>query len=783
MINIVNFGNDIIIRGRDIKGNRYIKNAQQNPYFYIPSTEGQFTTIYGDTVRRVNFSSTGEVFNKRNNYRRTFEDNVGITTRYLIDNFTSIEEAPVRVCFLDIETEDRNGFPNPAHGDKQILSICCYDNFSEKYYIFLNSPNGKQDKRIENIDGYKVKILEHSNEIQMLGDFKNFVSALDFDVFYAWNGDFFDYPYILNRMRNLGIEPEELSPYGKISKDFKQKIVDEKTGQVSFKMRYGMPIGRSFLDLMEAYKKLSIQKMESYSLDYVSMVEINSNKIEHSEKIGEMWENNLSLFLKYNLHDVILMVKIENKKGITAYFDAIRRMTFCNWEDIFFNSKVLDSFMLKKAHEMNVILPSRNYNVVDEEKVEGAIVDILKVGVTENVAVADVKSLYPSAMETCNMSPETIIQPHELDKYDEYCKVDDVYFRMDKRGFIPTVIRDLWDLRQEYKNKMRQCKFGSDEYNKWNNIQTVCKFLLNSIYGVMKFKSFRLYNRNVFKSVTYFGRKNNLFMQDIVKETGHDLVLYDTDSNDFKLNSKTFDDMVAEAKSVIDLMNNRVESWVEENFGCSKFNCVEIEFEKIYGALFTTKNEDNEVVKKRYAGLIIYDDGKDLREEPELIVMGFGGKRSDTPLLFKNLQKEIFMDILSSNKQIAIDKLTKIRKNITNGKYSAEEIAIPAGMSKEVGEYASTIPIWVRGAIYANNYFGENIIRDKVKYIYIKEKPMKNDIPKSNVISFTEVFPKELEIDYEAMAERLIDKPYKNILITLGYNIDVLKGQTTLFEW
>ena len=190
--------------------------------------------------------------------------------------------------------------------------------------------------------------------------------------------------------------------------------------------------------------------------------------------------------------------------------------------------------MLRKARERQVILPSRKFELDEEESVEGAIVGVCKIGVNKNVAVLDVKSLYPNAMKTCNMSPETILRSpghcgmsvEDIENGDiPYCVVEDVYFRMDKQGFIPFVIDDLYELRRKYKAEMHSYEHGSEDYNRLNNMQIVCKFLLNSIYGVSKYKSFRLRDRDVFKSVTYFGRANNRFMQDIVKETGHELVL------------------------------------------------------------------------------------------------------------------------------------------------------------------------------------------------------------------------------------------------------------------
>ena len=46
----------------------------------------------------------------------------------------------------------------------------------------------------------------------------------------------------------------------KCVKDIKRKREDEKTGEITIDIIWGMPYGRSFLDLMEAYKKIITAK-------------------------------------------------------------------------------------------------------------------------------------------------------------------------------------------------------------------------------------------------------------------------------------------------------------------------------------------------------------------------------------------------------------------------------------------------------------------------------------------------------------------------------------------
>ena len=138
MINYESLGREIIIRGRDKETKkRYETKIDYKPYFYVLNEDGEHTSLFGDSLERVYCENTNELVKKRGNYYKTFEADVLHANRFLIDNYDEIDEEPIRVCHLDIETEDREGFPNPDEADKTILSIAMYDNFTKRYTIIV----------------------------------------------------------------------------------------------------------------------------------------------------------------------------------------------------------------------------------------------------------------------------------------------------------------------------------------------------------------------------------------------------------------------------------------------------------------------------------------------------------------------------------------------------------------------------------------------------------------------------------------------------------------------
>lgn len=928
MLSYESNGKEIIVRGRSEDGGRYQYKRPFTPYFYVPSKDGEYISLFGDKLKKVECDSTFDLVNERKRYKVTFESDVPHANKFLIDNFKEIKPEPIRVCFLDIETEDRDGFPDIEIADKQILSIALYDSFTKKYFALVTSPNkksvrGNYDIEYDGKDSVNVEYLEYKTENEMLAAFIKIVVNFDFDIFYAWNGEGFDYPMIFNRINRLKLPVKNLSPI---------KAINPKT-------KY--PRGRAFMDLMKAHRKLSTQEMESYALDYIGEMELGSRKVVHKEKIGDMWEHDMRKFVKYNVKDVYLMVGIEAKKGITDYFDTIRRTTYCNWDDLLWNSKVLDTFALKYAHELDIVLPAKNYGKDDEAGIQGARVLIPEVGIHKGAAVLDVTSLYPSAILTCNMSPETIIDENYAIEHDiQYCKVDDICFRVDKRGFVPLLVERLWGLRQDYKKIRNQYDMDSIEYKKWDTTQSVCKALLNSIYGVLLLKVFRLYNRNVGKSITYFGREYNKYMESLIIGDGykpmygdsvtgdtkvsivsnnemglckiedlfthvcckkgdkeycklkntftatitddgkylykkvpyvmrhkankniyrvrtgdvhvnvtedHSLIIYkdggmveakptelidsncklikyvvetgieyhdvdsvekidyhkdeyvydievedthrffannilvhNTDSIAFQLHETGFEERIKEANAMNDKINSLNDKWCEDRWGTSKYNKLNLEMEQIYESLLIFPSRTGKAAKKRYCGLVYYKDGVDLRDEPELCMKGISAKRSDSPSILRNLQKEVFVMVLNGQCDEARERIKKVRFDITNNKYTPEELAFPKGMSKNIDEYTKTTPIHIRGAEYANTFCGENIKREKIKFIYVKDCVHPRCAPPTNVISFMEHFPEGYSPDWVKMAEKLIDYQYDTLYKCMGWDINELKGQISL---
>lgn len=735
-------GNNVIIRGRQSNSERYQHTKKYESYFYVPSTEGTYMSIFGDRLAKITCAPY-EIKKISAGHSKVFEDDVRMEIKYAVDHYTVIPEEPIRVCFLDIEVDDHDGYPDIEQSDKDIIAICCYDNFKKRYYSFILTPDGNSREMSRTKTG---NIYYFKTEEDLIIKWTRYMHAMDFDVVTGWNLDGFDRPYLLNRMRFLNINVDVLSPIGK------------------FDEYMNKPKGVAWIDLMEAFKKVSLSELESYSLDYVSKHFLGEGKIEHAGHVGTLWKEDFDTFIQYNCKDVELLVKLNDYKGIIFYFDNIRRFAFCSWDSVFFNTRVLDSFFLKKAREYGVVLPHRP-SKVSSDTIEGAIVISPVVGIHPNVACADVKSLYPTAIIVGNMSPETIDPDGDI-------VVGDVRFNSHNRGFVPRVVADLWDLRQSWKKEMRKYPVHSEEYDKWSNLQETCKQILNSCYGALLMSGFRLYRREIGAAITYFGRMTNKHMQEMIRNQGYEVIAGDTDSVFFSLKENN----VKEGTEVIKTINDSFPKFCEDNFGSSEFCKIEVEFDKLYSTIFFIGDEKGRPVKKRYAGLISAIDGKYV-DEPYMDAKGFDLRRSDSPAFIRELQKDTLQSILENkNKNEIVSNVRNIRMKIEQKKYTPAEIAIPKGMSKQIYEYTKNIPIHIRGIDYYNKYCGGKVKREKVKYIYVKRAP--DGIPQTDVISFVDSAPEGFVYDYKKMAELLIDYKFANIFASMGWGIKELQNRT-----
>jgi len=778
----------IHIFGRDTKRNaHHLQVTGFRPYFYAPAAQADtkahpaqvtveegvsYRSIRGETLRRLYTIKPTDVREVRDRYTH-YEADIPFTTRFMIDcdltggvsapsescTYEEVVRAdvscPARICILDIECEDRRGFPDPARD--AVICITCWDSFAGDYTSFIFSPGMDHCDlgALSTRDGLENgcfcagmhDIRTFQTERSMFEAFTAYIRERDPDILSGWNFLEFDLPYLVKRMETLGQNPVSLAR------------LEGMTERNALR-------GRTVFDLLSGYRKMHVTQRESYRLDAVAEAEIGETKVRYSGTISELWKKDPCLLIEYNFKDVELCVAINRKNRIIEFYREIARYVGCPLERTLNSSSVIDVFVLRKAFGQYV-LPSKGF--APSEEFEGATVFEPSRGVRENIVVLDLKSLYPMAMMTINASPET------KDPGGELKAPNGVRFKKEPDGLTRSIISDLLVEREEKKELRNQFPFNSPEYVLYDLQQNVLKVIMNTYYGVSGYTRFRLYDREIGAAVTSVGRAIIEHTRSVIETLGYRVIYGDTDSCMVLIPPGGLEETIRIARAIEDAVNRSYAEFARRELAAER-HYFSIKFEKIYRRFFQAGK------KKRYAGHLVWKEGKDT---DEIDVVGFEIRRSDSPQITRAVQKRVMEMILHGEQYEAVrDYLADIIRNYRTGRYSLDEIGIPGGIGKDLADY-QTDDAHIRGAKYANEYLGMEFAKgSKPKRVYIRNVTSKYRQTDVLCFEYGDQVPPEFQVDWELMLEKTLRQPISRIIEALGWKwADIDPSRTTLAQW
>ena len=245
----------------------------------------------------------------------------------------------------------------------------------------------------------------------------------------------------------------------------------------------------------------------------------------------------------------------------------------------------------------------------------------------------------------------------------------------------------------------------------YEELQGTAKTILNSIYGVVAYNKFILFNEIIPASITSTARQLNYWVQQQSRNNNFIPLYGDTDSIFLSLESdKSFDVFVNQVKDFKIILNTSFKDFMKKftsNNYVIENQKNEINFEKSYNKILFTNT------KKRYFGTIKYYKGK-IKEEETLSVTGLETRRDDTPNYFKQHLLKMYKILLDSDKDKVREYFNFIKKDIK--KCKVEDLIIKIKMSRDVNDYEN-IPIHLR----ALQNSGIEIRRgEQVQMIYVK---------------------------------------------------------------
>jgi DNA polymerase I len=428
-----------------------------------------------------------------------------------------------RVHTLDIEVDDRHGFPED--GEQTIICLTSHDSGRDEYVVWLyESPEGVPGP--EAVADYEpigegpvdVDVRAFPEEAEMLVDYLDYVDETDPDVLTGWNFDDFDAPYLIDRIDRLSSGHDRLES-DRLSRV--DEVWDSGWGGPDVK-------GRVVFDLLYAYQRTQFSELDSYRLDAVGEEELGVGKERYTGDIGDLWESDPERLLEYNLRDVELCVELDRKQDIVPFWVEVASFVGCKLEDATTPGDAVDMYVLHEIHG-EFALPSKGQQE-SEEYEGGAVFDPIS-GVKEMVSVLDLKSLYPMCMVTINASPETKVDPAEYEG-ETYVAPNGTHFRKEPDGVIRAMVDELLEEREEKKALRNDKDPGSDAYDTYDRQQAAVKVIMNSLYGVLGWDRFRLYDKEMGAAVTATGRDVIEFTESAAAELDKEVIYGDSVTGD-----------------------------------------------------------------------------------------------------------------------------------------------------------------------------------------------------------------------------------------------------------
>jgi DNA polymerase elongation subunit (family B) len=831
--NVQSLGGRILYRG--VKDGKRIKlKIDYEPQLYLPARNGKGTHKSLDGLDLIPKRFDG--IREAREYVKQYDGLPGAPKIYGNTRFeyafiaeqhpemVDWEQDKISIAIIDIEVGSENGFPDPYKADEPITAIAL---------TFLNGHTyvfGCGDFRNDNPD--TVTYIKCNDEYSLCSKFIEFWCRMYPDVITGWNTKFFDIPYLVNRFRKILGEDKAkmLSPWNYIS-ERKTNINGRLLIAYSF-------VGIESLDYIELYKWYAPggKSQESYRLDNIAQVELGEGKISYDEyeNLHQLYKLNYQKFIEYNIKDVALIIKLEDKLKLLELALTLAYDTKCNYEDVFAQTRMWDSLTYSYLLGKDIIVPPKE--VQDKDAAfEGAYVKEPQVGLHNWVASFDLNSLYPHLMMQYNISPETLIEPENYtqemrDILSQGVSVDKLllkkvnlsnlngctitpngqFFRTDIQGFLPKMMVEMYDDRKKFKKMMLQAqqeyeneKDESKKYDiekrvaRYNNLQLAKKVSLNSAYGALGSQYFRFYDLRMALGVTTAGQlsirwieaKINAYMNKLLGTDNDYVIASDTDSIYLRM-SELMDKFVkdqTDKQKVISVMDKICEEKIQPYIDKSYQELAD--YVHAYDQKMQMKREglsDKGVwtAKKRYI-LNVYNNEGVQYAEPHMKVMGLEMIKSSTPSAIREKMKDAIKLMMTGTEQEVQDFIANFRKEFK--RLPAEEISFPRGLnglntySDPVMLFKKGTPIHVRGAIVYNHNLKQlgltkkyPLIQEgeKLKFTYLK---MPNHF-KNDVVSFPGRIPKEFEldnyIDYDVQFDKAFLEPIGVILKCMNWSAE-----------
>lgn len=522
------------------------------PYVFIDDENGEFKSIEGTSVSKKTFKNYNEYYTFVKNTPNCKENILKPDIQFLAEHYhgipdDEIENPHLKIYSIDIEVHAED-FPKASEATAPVCLISVCNLLDNKTTSFgLKEYNGK----------YKgqdwLTYVHCKNEDVLLQQFFGFMNRYPCDVITGWNCQEFDLQYLINRaLRIFGEDskvPNKLSPINVV------RTWITKEGDFSIDIA-----GVTILDYLDIYKWYSPNKLERYTLEYVSNYELEKGKVDYSEyeDLRTLYDANWNMYVEYNIIDAYRVGQLEEKLGYVKLVQTLSLLTKVPMKFYHTQTALIEGILITYYRRNGLCAPT--FYGGTQEGYAAAYVKEPKTGLHKWVIDLDIASSYPTAIITLNMSNETYygrilgftedqmmhhMKERTLPEFDMIKDTGKIRFTGRKLeifneaikkkllcvapcgsvfstsvpGVISAVEKSMFYKRIEVKSKMNKLKKKLPELKgkdidktkekiaRYQGLQNALKIILNSTYGILAVPFSRYFNTNIAEAIVSCGRQ------------------------------------------------------------------------------------------------------------------------------------------------------------------------------------------------------------------------------------------------------------------------------------
>jgi len=394
------------------------------------------------------------------------------------------------IFFVDIENEILDKKPQPHLAESAVQSISIVTK-NKVLVMGVDALSQDQEKSIkEDINNYfakfnadyDFKFIRYKNEYEMLLNFfEKYVPKMP--VITGWNFTEYDWVFLTNRARKIGVDPSSASNTRLLRQPFKR---NNKNGKeiISY---CELPAHRLVVDYMELYDKwnTTIKVKEASSLDFVSDGILGVKKVNYEGSLKTLAASDYKKFVFYNAVDSILVQKIHEKTKWIDILYGISTLSRIKTLDAYSTLPVTEGILRRKLkEEKNVILCRLEKSLPDtvietaEKAVKGGWVKDPVKGMGYWVACYDFASLYPTCMRMFNISADSykgVLSPakdfavfngHRIELEPTDIKLLNNTVFKNETGIVNQVMTDIYGDRKKFKGFMNKDHDELEDYKR-----------------------------------------------------------------------------------------------------------------------------------------------------------------------------------------------------------------------------------------------------------------------------------------------------------------------------